>query len=74
MQGLGFHRDDCMGGYGSWRRRLTRLGHIAFFGTAMINLAFAFTVQLFDVSHALLVWISPMLVIGGDPYSGDTPL
>jgi hypothetical protein len=41
--GLGFHRDDWLGGYGSWRRRLTRLGHVAFFGTGLLNLAFAAT-------------------------------
>ncbi len=44
-QGLFFHRDDWMGGYGSWRRRLIRLGHISFFGLALINLAFVFTVD-----------------------------
>ncbi len=64
VQGMAFHRDDWMGGYGSWRRRLTRLGHIAFLGTAAINLAFAFTVQLFHVAHVLLAWISPMLILG----------
>lgn len=41
--GLCFHREDWMGGYGSYRRRLTRLGHISFFGLAFVNLAFAFT-------------------------------
>lgn len=64
VQGLGFHREQWMGGYASWRRRLTRLGHIAFLGTAVINLAYAFTIQLFDVSHPLLAWISPLLIIG----------
>lgn len=41
--GLGFHRDDWLGGYGSWRRRMLRLGHISFFGVAMLNLAFHLT-------------------------------
>lgn len=41
--GLFFHREDWMGGYGSYRRRLTRLGHISFFGLAFVNLGFAFT-------------------------------
>jgi hypothetical protein len=44
--GLFFHREDWMGGYGSYRRRLTRLGHISFFGLAFVNLAFAFTQHL----------------------------
>ncbi len=41
--GLFFHRADWLDGYGSWRRRLTRLGHISFFGLAFVNLAFFFT-------------------------------
>ncbi len=41
--GLFFHREDWMGGYHSYRRRLTRLGHISFFGLAFVNLGFAFT-------------------------------
>lgn len=41
--GLSFHREDWLGGYGSWRRRLLRLGHISLFGLALLNLAFALT-------------------------------
>jgi len=37
MLGMGFHKENFMGGYGSWERRLTRLGHIAFFGTGFLN-------------------------------------
>lgn len=44
-QGLFFHRDDWLGGYGSWPRRLMRLGHISFFGIAFLNLAFAWTAK-----------------------------
>jgi hypothetical protein len=46
VQGLFFHREEWLGGYGSWPRRLTRLGHISFFGIAFINIAFAVTVSL----------------------------
>jgi hypothetical protein len=46
LQGLFFHRDDWLGGYSSWPRRLTRLGHISFFGIAFLNLAYANTVAL----------------------------
>jgi hypothetical protein len=49
--GLFFHREDWMGGYGSYRRRLTRLGHISFFGLALVNFSFAFTQHLV-VLHA----------------------
>ena len=41
--GLFFHRDEWMGGYQSYRRRLIRLGHISFFGLAFVNFCFAFT-------------------------------
>jgi hypothetical protein len=41
--GLFFYREDWMGGYQSWRRRLTRLGHISFFGIGLLNLLFALT-------------------------------
>ena len=43
--GLFFHDDAWLGGYGSWRRRLTRLGHVSFFGIAFLNLAFAVTAR-----------------------------
>lgn len=40
VMGLAFHRAEWQGGYGSWRRRLMRLGHISFFGLAFVNMAF----------------------------------
>lgn len=43
--GLFFHREDWMGGYGSYRRRLARLGHIACFGVGFLNILFALTHQ-----------------------------
>lgn len=46
--GLGFHRPDFLGGYGSWPRRLLRLAHIACFGMAFLNLAFAVTLAFGD--------------------------
>ncbi|HEX6030320.1 MAG TPA: hypothetical protein VFY90_02740 [Tepidiformaceae bacterium] len=39
--GLFFHREGWLGGYDSFPRRLTRLGHIAFFGLGFINILFA---------------------------------
>lgn len=41
--GLFFHREDWLGGYGSFSRRLYRLAHIAFFGTGLVNFAFWLT-------------------------------
>ena len=43
--GLFFHREDWQGGYASWRRRMIRLGHVSFFGTGFLNLAFVFSVE-----------------------------
>lgn len=41
--GLFFHREDWLGGYQSFSRRLLRLGHIACFGLGLINILFALT-------------------------------
>lgn len=41
--GMGFHKEQFMGGYNSWPRRLSRLGHIAFFGTGFLNVLVALT-------------------------------
>jgi len=38
--GLGFHRTDFLGGYGSFRRRLLRLGHISLAALGMINVLY----------------------------------
>ncbi len=42
--GLFFHREEWMGGYASLRRRMIRLGHIAFFGLAGRSLRLALLV------------------------------
>ena len=61
-QGLFFHDERWLGGYGSWRRRMLRLGHISFFGIAMINLAFYFTVVALELRGGL-AWSSRLLVV-----------
>jgi hypothetical protein len=38
LVGLFFHRADFLGGYGSFRRRMLRLGHIALCALGMLNL------------------------------------
>ena len=47
--GLFFHRDDWLGGYASFQRRLVRLGHIAFFGLGIINVLFALSLTVLQV-------------------------
>jgi hypothetical protein len=49
--GLFFHRENWLGGYGSWRRRMIRLGHISFFGTGFLNLAFVLSVRQVGLEH-----------------------
>lgn len=64
IAGLFFHRDDWMGGYSSYRRRLARLGHISFFGLGLLNLAFAATVPQLDLPPTDLRVASLALIAG----------
>jgi hypothetical protein len=64
LLGLGFHREDFLGGYGSPRRRLYRLAHIACFGLAGINLLFWLTVTQKALTGALLPSASVALLLG----------
>jgi len=57
LMGIRFHEENWLGGYSSVRRRLYRLGHISFFGLAIINLLFFFTVCA--VSGPDDDWIAP---------------
>lgn len=68
--GLRFHHERWLGGYDSWPRRLTRLGHIAFFGTGLLNLCFALTVLAIDLDGRLVQWASPLLMVGAVAMSG----
>ena len=43
--GLFFYGEDWLGGYGSWRRRMLRLAHVAMVGTGPLNIAFALTAR-----------------------------
>jgi len=47
--GMFFHREDWLGGYGSWRRRMLRLAHISLVGTGLLNLAFALSVSTLHI-------------------------
>ncbi len=49
--GVFFHREEWMGGYASLRRRMIRLGHIAFFGLGIINVLFALSLIAFPISN-----------------------
>lgn len=63
--GLFFHRDDWLGGYGSFQRRLYRLAHISFFGLGFTNLGFYFTAQRLSIdSPPLLSTAAISFVVG----------
>ena len=64
ITGLFFHREDWMGGYGSYRRRLTRLGHISFFGLGFLNLIFAATSPQLLLHGRWLATASWALIVG----------
>jgi len=52
--GLFFHKENWLGGYGSFRRRLYRLGHISFFGLGVVNLAFYVTTKEISLSNTVM--------------------
>lgn len=63
VMGLYFHREDWLGGYGSFARRMLRLGHIACFGLGLINILFAFTAVTLPTSPCARL-ASVLLVVG----------
>ncbi len=62
--GLFFHREDWLGGYDAFPRRMVRLGHISFIGLGILNLLFGFTAALVEVAQPLVSWGSIALVSG----------
>jgi hypothetical protein len=62
--GLFFHREDWLGGYASFKRRLYRLAHISFFGLGVVNLGFYLTVHALGVAGSSLNAASWAFVIG----------
>jgi len=53
VTGLFFHDENWLGGYGSWPRRMVRLGHISFFGIGILNLFFALTARALGLESGL---------------------
>ena len=49
--GLFFDRENWLGGYADWRRRMVRLGHVSFFGIGLLNLGFFLTVEAMGVQE-----------------------
>jgi len=63
--GLGFARPGFLGGYGSWERRLLRLGHISFFGLGLINILFALALPRVALESPWPAVASWALIVGG---------
>ena len=63
VPGLLFHREQWLGGYAAWPRRMVRLAHIAFFGVGALNLAFALTARALGMDAGLTL-PSRLLIVG----------
>lgn len=61
--GLFFYRDDWLGGYASFRRRILRLGHIALAALGIINVVVG--IQQLVLSHPLSVLGQWTFILGG---------
>ena len=62
--GLRFHREEWLGGYSSFRRRLLRLGHISFFGLGFANILFAVSVRALPIAATYSLVAASGLVLG----------
>ena len=63
IPGLFFQKENWLGGYSSWPRRMSRLGHISFFGLAFINLTYAASVHVMEL-QAPNIWPSRLFILG----------
>jgi hypothetical protein len=64
VMGMKFHAENWLGGYNSYKRRMYRLGHISFFGLAMVNLMFYFVAQGFQTARVSVGIASWSFVVG----------
>ena len=59
--GLFFGNEDWLGGYGSWTRRMLRLGHISFFCMGVLYILFDLTTRNINPAN---LWPSYLMVAG----------
>lgn len=62
--GLFIHNESFAGGYSAFRRRMIRLGHVAFFALGIINVVFALTLTTSGVVLSYPAVASASLVAG----------
>ena len=60
--GLCFHRENWLGGYGSFKRRLYRLAHISLFGLGAVNLFFYLTARTLEPGSAIALASSAFII------------
>jgi len=64
LLGVRFQRDDWLGGYSAFPRRLIRLGHISFLGLGFLNILFALSVGRLHLNSSQLLLTSWALIAG----------
>lgn len=64
LLGLRFQNENWLGGYGSFPRRMYRLGHISFFGLGAVNLMFHLSVKGL-APGVLASFASAAFILGG---------
>ena len=62
--GLFFHRENWLGGYSSFKRRMYRLAHISFFGLGAANLLFWLTAENLSFARSFAGFASWAFIIG----------
>ncbi|MEO5879524.1 MAG: hypothetical protein ABIR22_05115 [Candidatus Eisenbacteria bacterium] len=65
LLGMGFHREEFLGGYASLRRRMLRLGHIALVALGGLNVLFALSASQLRLGPAALAVASGAWMFGG---------
>lgn len=63
--GIFFTDEKWMGGYGSFKRRMYRLGHISFFGLGTVNLLFWGTMWALKPTGPLTALAAAAFIVGG---------
>jgi hypothetical protein len=64
VAGMRFQAEDWLGGYGSHRRRLLRLGHVALIALGMLNVLFVHGLERVALGEAALGLAAAALAIG----------
>jgi len=62
--GMFFHGEHWLGGYGSYQRRMYRLGHISFFGLGAVNLLFWLTARICSMTGPFAGAASWAFIVG----------